>query len=88
MAHLFFLCFNHKYIFGFNNILLYLWRKLAKTMTIILQILLGLLLLIAFVVGFVLVAYLFIVAYHEWTWRTKIDENYDEREKENIERQR
>ena len=57
-------------------------------MTIILHILLGLLLLIAFVVGFVLVAYLAIVAYHEWIWRTKIDENYDEREKENIERQR
>jgi len=57
-------------------------------MTIILHILLGLLLLIAFVVGFVLVAYLAIVAYHEWIWRTKIDENYDEREKENLERQR
>jgi len=36
-------------------------------MTIILQILLGVLLVIAFVVGILLVAYLFIVAYHEWT---------------------
>ncbi len=57
-------------------------------MTIILQILLGVLLVIALVVGFVFVAYLFVVAYHEWTWRKNIDENYDEREKENIERQR
>ena len=57
-------------------------------MTIILQILLGVLLVIAFVVGFVLVAYLFIVAYHEWTWRKNIDENYDEREKEQVARQR
>lgn len=56
-------------------------------MTIILHILLGLLLLIAFVVGFVLVAYLAIVAYHEWTWRKNIDENYDEREKEQVARQ-
>ncbi len=57
-------------------------------MTIILHILLGLLLLIAFVVGLVLVAYLAIVAYHEWTWRKNIDENYDEREKEQVARQR
>lgn len=56
-------------------------------MTIILHILLGLLLLIAFVVGLVLVAYLAIVAYHEWTWRKNIDENYDEREKEQVARQ-
>lgn len=56
-------------------------------MTIILHILLGLLLLIAFVVVLVLVAYLAIVAYHEWTWRKNIDENYDEREKEQVARQ-
>lgn len=56
-------------------------------MSIVFKIMLGLLLLIAFVVGGLFVVYFSVVAFHEWTWRNKIDENYEAREKESSQRQ-
>lgn len=53
------------------------------TMSILLKILLGLLILLAILVVGVFVAYFIIVALHERHWRNLIDDNYDDREKEN-----
>lgn len=53
------------------------------TMSILLKILLGLLILLAILVVGVFVTYFIIVARHERRWRNLIDDNYDDRAKEN-----
>lgn len=53
------------------------------TMSILLKILLGLLILLAILVVGVFVTYFIIVALHERHWRNLIDDNYDDREKGN-----
>lgn len=52
-------------------------------MSILLKILLGLLILLAILVVGVFVTYFIVVALHERHWRNLIDDNYDDREKEN-----
>lgn len=52
-------------------------------MSILLKILLGLLILLAILVVGVFVAYFVVIALHERHWRNLIDDNYDDREKEN-----
>lgn len=51
-------------------------------MSIILKILLGILVLLGLFVVALLLLYVGAVVYHERQWRKKIDDNYDEREKE------
>ena len=53
------------------------------TMSILLKILLGLLILLAILVVGVFVTYFIVVALHERHRRNLIDDNYDDREKEN-----